>query len=46
MRVEIVLLANPKLSVSTVSELIALAKSKPGQINYAAAGIGTRGKPV
>jgi len=36
-----VLIANPSLKVRSVSELIALAKSKPGQINYASSGAGS-----
>lgn len=40
-RVPILLLVNPQLPVQTVGELIALAKSKPGQLSYASAGIGT-----
>lgn len=35
---EPVLLVNPSLPVNSVKELIALAKSKPGQLNYATAG--------
>ena len=35
---EPVLLINPSLPVNTLQELIALAKAKPGQINYATAG--------
>lgn len=35
------LVVNPKLPVKTVGELVELAKSKPGQINYATPGIGT-----
>jgi tripartite-type tricarboxylate transporter receptor subunit TctC len=35
------LIANPSLPVKSVKELVALAKSKPGQINYASAGTGT-----
>jgi|KBSMisStandDraft_5_1062788.scaffolds.fasta_scaffold24251_4 tripartite-type tricarboxylate transporter receptor subunit TctC len=34
------LVAHPSLPVRNVAELIALAKSKPGQINYASGGIG------
>ncbi len=34
------LVAHPTLPVKTVKELIALAKAKPGQINYASAGSG------
>lgn len=35
-----VLVVNPALPVSSVKELIALAKSKPGALNYASSGIG------
>ena len=35
------LAAHPSLGVSNVSELIALARAKPGDINYASSGIGT-----
>lgn len=35
------LIANPSLPVKSVKDLVALAKSKPGQINYASAGTGT-----
>jgi tripartite-type tricarboxylate transporter receptor subunit TctC len=34
------LVAHPSVPVKNVAELIALAKSKPGQINYASGGIG------
>ena len=34
------LVANPGLSAKNVAELIALAKAKPGQINYASGGVG------
>jgi tripartite-type tricarboxylate transporter receptor subunit TctC len=34
------LVVNPKLPVNSVKELIALAKSKPGVLNYASSGIG------
>jgi tripartite-type tricarboxylate transporter receptor subunit TctC len=34
---------HPSLPVKTVKELIALAKSKPGELNYATAGSGTVG---
>lgn len=34
------LLANPSLGVNSVKELIALAKAKPGELNYASSGIG------
>ena len=36
-----VLIAHPSLKVRTVPELIALAKSKPRQINYASSGAGS-----
>ena len=38
--VPFVLVAHPSLGVSTVQELIALAKSKPGELSYASAGVG------
>lgn len=37
----LVLVAHPSLGVSTVKELIALAKAKPGKLNYASPGAGT-----
>jgi len=36
-----VLVVNPKLPARTLQELVALAKSKPGALNYASAGIGS-----
>jgi tripartite-type tricarboxylate transporter receptor subunit TctC len=36
-----VLLAHPSLPVKSVRELIALAKARPGQLNYASAGAGS-----
>jgi tripartite-type tricarboxylate transporter receptor subunit TctC len=36
-----VLVVHPSLEVSTVKELIGLAKAKPGQINFASSGFGT-----
>jgi tripartite-type tricarboxylate transporter receptor subunit TctC len=36
-----VLAVNPNLPVNSVKELIALAQAKPGQLNYASAGIGS-----
>ena len=36
-----VVAANPGLPVSSISELIALAKQKPGQVQYASAGVGS-----
>ena len=35
-----VLVVNPSLGVSSVKELVALAKSKPGELAYASAGVG------
>lgn len=35
------LVVNPSLNVNTVQELVALAKSKPGGLNFASAGNGT-----
>jgi len=36
-----ILSANPTLAANNVRELIALARAKPGEINYASSGIGT-----
>jgi tripartite-type tricarboxylate transporter receptor subunit TctC len=36
-----VLVVNPELPVKTVADLIKLAKEKPGQLDYASAGIGS-----
>ena len=36
-----VLVVHPSLPVKTVAELVALAKSKPGAINYSSGGVGT-----
>ncbi len=36
-----VLAVNPDLPVHSVKELIALAKAKPGELNYASAGVGS-----
>jgi len=36
-----VLVVNPELPVHSVKELIALAKQKPGELNYASAGVGS-----
>ena len=36
-----VLVANPKLGVATVKELVALSKAKPGTVNYASYGVGS-----
>lgn len=38
-----VLVVHPSLPVKSVKELIALAKSRPGQLNYASSGAGTGG---
>jgi tripartite-type tricarboxylate transporter receptor subunit TctC len=37
----VALMVHPAVPVHTVKELIALAKAKPGQLNYATAGIGS-----
>jgi tripartite-type tricarboxylate transporter receptor subunit TctC len=37
------LLVNPSLPVASVSELLALAKQKPGELNYGTFGIGSSG---
>lgn len=39
--VPVVLVVHPSSGVATVSELIALAKSRPGQLNYASSGVAT-----
>jgi tripartite-type tricarboxylate transporter receptor subunit TctC len=36
-----VLVVNPELKVTSVKELLALAKEKPGELNYASAGVGS-----
>jgi tripartite-type tricarboxylate transporter receptor subunit TctC len=36
-----VIVVNPKLGVTTLPQFIALAKKKPGQLNYGSAGIGS-----
>ena len=36
-----VVVVNPALPVKSVAELIALAKSKPGELNFASSGVGT-----
>ncbi|HJQ63588.1 MAG TPA: tripartite tricarboxylate transporter substrate binding protein [Burkholderiales bacterium] len=38
--VPLVVVLNPKLSANSVKELIALARAKPGQLNFAAGGVG------
>ena len=40
--VPFVLVVNPSLPAQSVMELVALARSKPGQLSYASAGIGTQ----
>ncbi len=37
----IILAVNPSLGLNSVKDLIALAKSKPGELNYASTGVGT-----
>jgi tripartite-type tricarboxylate transporter receptor subunit TctC len=37
----VILVANPSVGVSSLKELIELAKQKPGEINYASTGVGT-----
>jgi tripartite-type tricarboxylate transporter receptor subunit TctC len=44
--VQNVLVAHPGLPATSVKELVALAKSKPGQIHYASTGSGTSGHLV
>jgi tripartite-type tricarboxylate transporter receptor subunit TctC len=39
--IPIILAANPALGVNSVSELIALAKSRPGELTHGSAGIGS-----
>ena len=39
----IIFVAHPSLGVSNMQELVALAKSRPGRINYASPGAGTGG---
>ncbi|WP_431282505.1 Bug family tripartite tricarboxylate transporter substrate binding protein [Humitalea sp. 24SJ18S-53] len=39
-RIMIVLVASPKLGVSSVAELIAMARARPGALDYASAGVG------
>jgi tripartite-type tricarboxylate transporter receptor subunit TctC len=39
--VPVVLVIHPSLGVNSVQELIALAKSKPGQLNFASSGVAT-----
>jgi len=37
----VILVTHPSVGVASLKELIALAKSKPGEINYASTGVGT-----
>jgi tripartite-type tricarboxylate transporter receptor subunit TctC len=37
----VILVAHPAVGVTSLKELIALAKTKPGEINYASTGVGT-----
>lgn len=37
------LVANPRLGIKTIAELVAVAKTRPGKINYGTAGGGTPG---
>lgn len=41
---EFLLVVHPSVPVTTLQELIALAKAKPGQINYASSGSGSSGQ--
>ena len=38
---ELVMVVHPSVGVSTVQEFIALAKAKPGKLNYASSGVGS-----
>src|ERR1700747_2038165 len=40
-----IVVVNPSLGVKTLQELVALAKSKPGQLNYGTAGVGASNQP-
>ena len=42
-RSSVVLVANPKLGVKSVADLLALAREKPGKITYSSGGIGNYG---
>jgi tripartite-type tricarboxylate transporter receptor subunit TctC len=39
----VAVIANPSLSILTLADLVALAKQKPGKLNYGSAGVGTPG---
>ena len=45
-RIPFVLVVNPSLPVQNVQDLIALAKSKPGQLSYASGGPGSAASPI
>jgi tripartite-type tricarboxylate transporter receptor subunit TctC len=38
---DLIMVVNPNIEAKNLEELVALAKAKPGQINYASSGIGT-----
>ncbi len=40
-KIPFILVVHPSLAANSVGELLALARAKPGQINYASAGIGS-----
>ena len=44
-RSQLILVANPKLEANNVAELIALAKAKPGALNYGSTGVGNPLQP-
>ena len=39
----LIFVAHPSLNVGTIQELVALAKARPGKINYGSSGPGTGG---
>jgi tripartite-type tricarboxylate transporter receptor subunit TctC len=41
-KVELVMVANPKLPADTVGQLVGYAKANPGKLNYASIGLGTQ----